>query len=251
MNNDMIPLPKKISGLPIVITGTWEGAQKSWAGARLCEELKTYFQMMTGLELLALQSLHSDAGKRRDLTSSHDGKRLFGDLIEDHLPFSKSTAYRLMEIATAAVPRLRNNPELKDFDPIKTPMSELTEAKREALSETVKKLTDGKTQLELGLEWGLHKNGGRSPGRQPGCDNARKASTVADQVALLRHQAAQDWQAIEKMLRAYGAKFLNRSSDAHVQAEMAVLERALRARQAWLRQPVNNRNPRLIQEMFD
>lgn len=140
-----------------------------WLNAmRGFEECKLYCQVMFGLELIPLWKAAVQNGGDR---VSAKAKSSFQNL-ETALPtreeiikatgLSESLLYEIMRTSKEVAPRLRKNSLLKNFDPTIHPISELTETQREAISEAVKKMTNGKTQTQLQLELGIWKGIGRN-----------------------------------------------------------------------------------------
>lgn len=95
-------------------------------------------------------------GKSRELSQS--GKVGWVEILESELGLSHTTAYRLMEMAEAARPRLKKTPELRDFDPTAQPVALLPAPQQEALESAVKKLTDGSTQARFMRDLGIAKS---------------------------------------------------------------------------------------------
>ena len=88
---------------------------EGWAKARRYAEAATLFQraslaaqIMAGFVLCDLNKVYNRQGKRSDLgTSSHDETKLsWDDALEKYVSISRPTAYRWMEMARAAKPRL-------------------------------------------------------------------------------------------------------------------------------------------------
>jgi len=232
----------------VVITSTWEGVRHWQNAAKMFEQGKLFSQVMIGFELLAL---HKANGIQRggDRANPQVGALLtWEEILEKETGLADSTARRYMDMATAAAPRLKKLPALKNFDPFTTSLAKLGEPQREALTSAVKKLTDGKSQADFFEE--LYKQGGKGTGREPGCDNTKTKPSLADQVAAQQALAAEQWKAIEKQLTAYADKFTVLTDHFGAAAQSAVLERALNARKAWLKQPANKRDPKAIAEMF-
>ena len=242
----------------VTITATWNGVRHWLNAANLFEQGKLFAQVMTGFELLALKKAcgvmpgnnqhtarFSQIGK-----SSSAGSSAANDweiILQQEAGMGQSTAYRYMEMARAAAPRLKKLPALNSFDPFTQPMSQLPAPQREAMETAVRKLTDGKTQTDFFED--LYKTGGRGPGREPGCDNGRTKLSLSEAAALRRTQADADWRALARMLAAYRDKFVLLADD-DIIAQTAALEQALNPRKAWLKQPLNQRQPRAIEEFF-
>ena len=236
---------------PVIVTATWDGARHWLNAAGMFEQGKLFSQVMVGFELAALQKTHGIVnGSKAHL--SQDGK---GDdwetILKKETGLSQSTAYRFMSMAKAAAPRLKKFPALKNFDLFAKPLSLMPAPQREAMENAVKKITDGKTQAEFGEQLGLWKkpHGSGATGRAPGEGGEKKKFSIAEMAAAHQEMAAVQWFALEKMLGSYRDKFLVLTDHA-VEAQMAALEQALNARKAWLKQPQNKREPKVIAELF-
>jgi hypothetical protein len=180
-------LQKTESKSPVAITGTWDGVRHWLNAAKLFEQGKLFSQVMTGFELLALRKSHGIVnGSKAHL--SQDGKgQDWETILEKEAGLSQSTAYRYMDMAKAAMPRLKKLPALKNFDPFTQPMSQLEKPQQEAMATAVKKLTDGKSQADF-FE-GLYKTGGGNPDAKGG--KTRKL-TAEEQAEELLKQALAD-----------------------------------------------------------
>jgi hypothetical protein len=209
--------------------------------------------VMVGFELAALQKAHGIHNGGVHGSLSHDGKVKddWETILKKETGLSQSTAYRFMSMAKAAAPRLKKFPALKNFDLFAKPLSMLPAPQREAMEHAVKKITDGKTQAEFGEQLGLWKKpqGSGATGRAPGEGGEKKRLSIAEMAAAHREMAAVQWLALEKMLGSYRDKFLVLTDHA-VAAQIAVLEPGLNARKAWLKQPLNKREPKVIAELF-
>ena len=244
------PLPGR--GSVLITTGTWDCVRHWINAAKMFEQGKLFSQVMTGFELLALQKAHNvvNGNNQHAGRVSHDGKPTedWETILQKEAGLAQSTAYRYMDMAKAAAPRLKKLPALKNFDPFTTSMATLAEPQREALATAVKKLTDGKSQADFFEE--LYKGTGGSANPNPEGGRTHKKLSLSEEAALRQECALLDWKAICKILAAYSDKFLV-LTDPDVEAQIATLEQALNARKAWLKQPANNRDPRLITEMLE
>jgi hypothetical protein len=242
-------------GSPAAI-GTWDGARKWITAATRFEQCKLFCQVMLGFELMALRKTHGiePGGDRKSASfkaNSHDGNLIaWEDVLVRETGLAQSTAYRFMDMAKAAAPRLKKLAALKDFVPGAQPIAALPAPQQEALETAVKKLTDGHTQKEFGESLGLWKKpqGSGATGRKPG-EGGRKKLSLSEQAELLKLQAIEDWKALEKSHTAYRHKFTV-LTDLEVTAQIAALEKALTARKTWLKQPLNARDPKAIEALF-
>jgi hypothetical protein len=235
-------LQKSESKSPVAITGTWDGVRHWLNAAKLFEQGKLFSQVMTGFELLALRKANGieHGGDRK--SSSHDGnlKPDWETILEKEAGLSQSTAYRYMDMAKAAMPRLKKLPALKNFDPFTQPMSQLEKPQQEAMATAVKKLTDGKSQADFFDD--LYKQGGGNADAKGG--KARKL-TAEEKAAQLKVLALEDSGALGALLESGNRNFFL-LDDLEVNCQVAVLEAALKFRRAWLAMPKDKRNPDVI-----
>jgi len=253
-------LQKSNPSVPSQITGTWDGARQWLNAAGLMEQSKLFCQVMAGFELISLHKNVTHGGDHRsssqngnlknanEIDVSQNGKGLTWDeILEKETNLSTSTAYRFMDMAKAAAPRLKKIVALRDFDPMSKPMNLLTAPQKNALATGVKKLTDGKTQKDFAEQLGLWKKPSGNASPTPG---SRRKLSIGEQAELLKTLAVEDWRAIVELLGAYRGKFTVLKDDT-IEAQIAVLERHLKARKAWLNQPKTNRVASAIEDLFD
>ena len=265
-----VAVVKSESKSPVVIAGTWDGARHWLDTAKMFEQGKLFAQVMAGFELLALQKasgIQNGVDRRSD---SQIGKLKpdFETVLKKETGLSQSTAYRFMSMAKAAAPRLKKLPALRGFDPTAAALSAMTAPQAAAMATAVKKLTDGKTQQEFGEQLGLWKKkqwstaastpkadtteGDTEAEAEPaegGPDAVSKKLTIAQEAELRKQQAAQNWAALDKGLTAYADKFIL-LPDTDVEAQIAVLEQALKARREWLKNAVGKRDAKAVADLF-
>ncbi len=224
------------SRLPAV-AGTVDSLRNWLDAAKKFETGKLFAQVMAGLELKALwKAAGLSQGKRSDLSQlgkSHDE-------ICSEVGLSKTQAYRLMEMAEAALPRLRKAPELAGLDILATPISSLTPESSSALEGAVRKLTEGRTQQDFFAEMGLYKKPSKGPG---GAREAGPGGPVNEDVSreLAIQQAREDFNLAERTLVTAGANF-TLLVDQEVAAQVHVLQMMIDARNKWLRVPKARRD---------
>ncbi|HEV2691420.1 MAG TPA: hypothetical protein VG347_00840 [Verrucomicrobiae bacterium] len=250
MNTD---IQKSDSKNPVVITATWDGVRYWQNATKMFEQGKLFGQVMIGFELLALQKQHGVANGNNQHAGrvSQNGKPSMDweTILEKEAGLAQSTAYRYMDMAKAAAPRLKKLPALRDFDPFSTSLAKLPEPQREAMATAVKKLTDGKSQADFFEE--LYKTSGSQANANPDGGKNRKNLSMAEEASLRHAKAVKQWHTIDKMLTVFADAFtLPGFTDHDTEAQCATLEKALAARKAWLKQPLNGRNPKVIAEMF-
>jgi hypothetical protein len=233
---------------------TWD-AVRYWAGmsARF-KQADLTCQVMAGFALTELRRTFHAQGKRTDLTSPNDSAKLAanGDagwtkLVRENAGISEDTARNWMRMAEGIKGKWR---KLGVADQVKAlmsvPPSQWNDEEAKLIQSAVHKVTDGKTQLEFMWELGIAKKpqGSGATGRAPG-EGGRKKLTMSETAELLKAGALADWEGIAKLIGAYKDKFLL-LTDADVTAQIALLERQLNARKAWLKQPRDARAPKAI-----
>jgi hypothetical protein len=224
------------SKLPAV-AGTVDSLRNWLDAAKKFETGKLFAQVMAGLELKALwKASNLSQGKRTDL--SQVGTSSDRDQIIAQVGLSKTQAYRLMEMAEAALPRLRKASELAGLDILATPIAAMEPATAGALEGAVRKLTEGRSQQDFFAEMGLYKKPSKGPGgaREPG---EGASEEVTKELAI--EQARNDFNVAERTLVIAGANF-TLLVDQEVAAQVHVLQMMIDARNKWLRTPKGRRD---------
>lgn len=223
------------------IADMWSTAGEFLGAATKFETCKLYAQAMAGMHLRDIQrDLGLGHGGDRSGASGQNGHLNFDGLCTEKLGISGRTARRLMEMGDALRKRLKKMPELKQVDV--QSLSSLTGPQLDKLQTGVRKLTDGRTQVELMEALGLCKKGGASAtggARESGGDGA---SSLAERAGKAADIARTDWAALDLALRGYGEKFLS-LDDASITAQLALLEIAVKSRRDWLAKPRAQRDP--------
>ena len=247
----MNELQKSDSLLPNKITGTWNGARQWMSAASLMEQGKLFCQVMVGFELIELHKKHgvTHGDNQHDGRTSHDGKSTWDEILQSETGMSTSTAYRFMDMAKAAAPRLKKLPELRQFDPLAKPLALLTAPQKEALTTGVRKLTDGKTQKEFGEQLGLWK---KPPGNPDATGGEARKLTTAEQSDKARDKALKDSGRMGLAIKESNANFflLTDTNDLELDAQIAVLEFAIKLRKLWSRTPKAKRDAKVIESMI-
>ena len=177
--------------------------------------------------------------------------------LKDDLPHGKFTDFRKNHFA--AIPdrsaqrymafgeALSKSATCGGFDDLKLLSDGHLDAKQqEKILKAVHEVADGKTLTQLYRDLGVirdKKPVGRQDGEKP------KRLSLAEQAELRKAQATEDWAVIDKALTVYTDKFTI-LPDADCLAQISLLERALTARKAWLKQPSNKRDAKAIEALF-
>lgn len=143
--------------VPDALAQRWDAARRYVDAASLFQKASLAAQVMAGFELTALHKAYGikHGGDRRG-SSFHDERLIWKEALSKHLGVSETTAWRWMEMAKAAKPRLGKG-DLQLGEILAKNPSALTPAEQELLTKAVKKITDGRTQLEFMLELGVAK----------------------------------------------------------------------------------------------
>lgn len=143
--------------LAATVEDKWERAKRFVTAATLFQRASLAAQIMAGLMLIDLYKAYGiKKGKRTDLPHNAGSSESWPDAVRKRLGISDDTAYRWMDMARAAKPRLTKG----DIDLgaiLEKNPGALTQAEQELLQKAVHKISDGKTQLEFMLECGAVK----------------------------------------------------------------------------------------------
>ena len=243
---------------------TWD-AVKYWADlSAKFSHASVAAQVMAGFALNELHKAHEikpgkpkNSEKANELKLPNDSvitnlNKSWPDLVKEQAGISADTARNWMNMAQGVKARWK---KLAPQDRLKALMavspSQWSDKDMKLVCDSLHKVTDGKSQLDFMRELGLAKKaqGSGATGRAPGEGGRRKLS-ISEQAELLKTLAVEDWAGIVELLKGYRGKFTVLKDDS-VQAQMAVLERHLKARRAWLNQPRNNRVASSIEDIFD
>lgn len=121
------------------------------------------------------------------------------------------------------------------------------------LPRSAEALIAGKTQHQLFLEFKqTDADGNPRPGRRPGHSALRAPLSTLEQAAQLRALAREDSGRMGAAIAASNKNFflLTEANDLELNAQVALLEHALRLRRHWLALPKPKRDPALLQPML-
>ncbi|TXH19266.1 MAG: hypothetical protein E6R03_00880 [Hyphomicrobiaceae bacterium] len=227
-------LVQKDTPLDITQPETWDQARKFLQASQQFEKFKLFSQAMAGIELRIIQKREGmgHGGKK-------EGQETFAQLVQRELGISDRHARRLMEMGDAIKKKLKRLPGLTGFSIGDISIDQLGDDQAKALSNAVKKLTDGKTQTELMEELGVYKS---SKGGAGGARDKGEGHGVESELELQKEIAARDFAHIDQLLRAYAAKFIL-LDDVACKAQIATLESHLGFRSKWLSKPRADRSP--------
>lgn len=213
--------------------------------AERMERAKVLCQVMAGLDLM---SIHKNAGIKRGNNQNRKSQlETTFDQIVEQVGLTRPTAYRLIEMAKAAKPRLEKFHELKGLDLGSVPLDSLSAPQSAALEEATRKLTDGMSQQEFFRK--MYKGGGAKKGGAR--DSEKEEPPTAEEAAAMAKAAAlNDWSEITAQTHYYGTAF-TLLEDSLVEAQIAELTNLIDARRQWLSKPIKARNPAEIQSALN
>lgn len=251
MKNDALKMRAEV---PAVVVGSWDRARHWLTTAKACHEAGLLAQVMVGLELLALRASYPETrgrpsrGEISPATGLISARVPFADAIQAETGLGRTQAFELIRMAQAAIPRLREQPALEGFDPSQG-VGALDDSQREALTETVRKLTDGLSQIDFLEALGLCKTRRGSAARGGALSQGAPAD-VGGGAEREAEIAIRDFAAAELALTANPIRF-TLLPEPVVEAQIGTLERILgaqiRARREWLR---GNRNLSAIEQIL-
>lgn len=206
-------------------------------------------QVMAGLEMAELKkSLRISQGKRTDLANFPNRSGSWGEMVTQLFGISDDTAGNWMKMAEGLKVRLKKLPgsdRLREL--MALPPAEWSIEEGAMIQQFVAQATDGKTQIDFLCELGLAKKPKAKGGAR---EHTPKLLGPSEQLAQARALAESDWVVDQESIEAYGAKFCL-LPDLLVEAQCAVLEKALQARREWLRQPQSRRDPQAIENLLN
>lgn len=232
---------------------TWDTV-KYWADlSSKFQHASVAAQVMAGFALNELQKTHgTKPGKRTDLaTSPNDSERLnWSDLVKEQAGISDDTARNWMHMAKGVKAKWK---KLAPQDRLKALMavspSQWSEKDMKLVCDSLHKVTDGKSQLDFMRELGLAKKprGNNDPTPGP----ARKLTTaeLSDQA---KAQALEDSGRMGQVVKNSNANFflLTGGNDMELDAQISVLEFALKLRRLWAKTPKAKRDAKTIEAMI-
>src|ERR1043166_4891709 len=193
-------------------SASWDTVRRWISNVAMFENCKLFCQVIVGFELMALRKEYgiTHGGARK--SSQRISGLTWPEILKKESGLSESTAYSLIQMARAAMPRRKKHPVLQTFIPGETPLSALPSPQKNALEQVVKKLTDNMTQTDYFERMGIWKNFNHREGlgRRPGEGGKRRLS-LHEQKQLLVQQADQHWfhpqEGLAASLIIYGIKF--------------------------------------------
>jgi len=225
---------------------------KHWAGlAANFAHASVASQVMAGFGLIEMRKQFNSQGKRADLaTSPHDVAKLgWQETVEKEVGISDETARRWIAMAEGIKARWKKlAPQKRLMELMSVSPNQWTDDDTKLITDSLHKVADGSTQLEFMRELGLAKLP-QGAGATGGKGGAKKKLNLAEEAELRTIQARMEWAAIEQGLKVYTDKFLL-LTDAEITAQLSLPEVAIAARNAWLKQPLDRRDPAAISILF-
>lgn len=240
----------KADRVPMAAEGTWEAARTWLQRARVMAEGALFCQVMTGLELLHLRDQHPETRGRHGKKVQGDGLFTFAELACRETGLGRSTIFKLIEMASAALPRLRKLPGLRGFDPTASAIGLLGAPEQEALTTAVRKLTDGMTQADFLAELGLAK-APQGSGATGGARNVgpQEKLSAEDKATMMAQAARADFAAAVKAFEISQARF-TLLPDAEILGQIEYLQRQIDARRDWLQSALGARSSKAVKAIL-
>ena len=132
----------------------WAKARRFYESASLFQRASLAAQIMCGFELIALHKAYDVKAGRKDKNQLPQAVVIkWPEAVKEYLGCSDQTAYRFMDMARTAKPRLAKG-DLDLGALLEKHPGALTPAEQELLKKAVHKISDGRTQMEFLLECG-------------------------------------------------------------------------------------------------
>jgi hypothetical protein len=231
---------------------TWDTV-KYWADlAAKFQHASVAAQVMAGFGLIGLRKqLGTNQGKRNDLcdtTSPHDVEKLdWPDLVKQHAGISDESARRWMAMAQGIKARWKKlAPQARLKELMSVPPSDWSKKDTKLVADSLRKATDGSSQLEFMRELGLAK---KAPGNPNAKGGVARQLTTEEQAEQLKAMALEHSGAIGGLLNLSNKDFVL-LDDLEVTCQVAEMEFALKLRRAWLDLPKDKRNADAIAKMI-
>lgn len=246
---EVMPNPKP-ARMPMKLEGTWEAARTWITRARQMAEGVLFCQVMTGLELLHLRDTYPETRGGSRGKSPRDGLLPFAEQAMQETGLGRSTIFKLIDMASAALPRLRKLPGLRGFDPTASPIALLGAPEQEALKKAVRKLTDGLTQADFLAELGLAK-APQGSGATGGARNVgpQEKLSAEDKATMMAQAARDDFAAAVKAFEISQARF-TLLPDAEILGQIEYLQRQIDARRDWLQSALGARSSKAVKAIL-
>ena len=230
--------------------GTWDSARFWLTTSKSMEQGKVFCQVMIGFDLLALKKTQGiEHGTNRftaDEKTSQIGKSTWVETLESELKLPHTTAYRFMEMASAASPKLKKFAEASTLPLLEKPLTDFSAKEREALEAVVHKVADGKTQTEFSQWAGITKKPPGNPnlGGNHGGDYAAAAAKrneqlpLDEQLKIARKVACEDLGFACHRLEEGAWMVLD---DSQVEAVLGTIEAVAKGMRKWVGLPQKQR----------
>lgn len=256
MHTDTEILPATIESgtAKIVVAGTVTNARKYLDAAAKFARCSAAMQIMAGFEMAELKKLGGwvqggRRGQNRNVCgfAGHD---TWEDFCRNELEIGERTAANYIAMAEAAKPRLKKVEGFAGLldEILHQPVTALSEENKNLLTEAVKKITDGRTQMELFEEWGISKKRPvpATGGALGGAGAPRHQPTEEE----IREAARRSWTDIMASVLREKDSF-TALDDAHQEALQLHLEALLNGLKWWKSLRPSQRGPATRRELLD
>ena len=235
---------------------TWDTV-KYWADlSSKFQHASVAAQVMAGFALNELHKRHAiKPGARTDLNLPNDSggseaPKSWPDLVKEQAGISDDTARNWMHMAEGVKAKWK---KLAPQDRLKALMavspSQWSEKDMKLVCDSLHKVTDGKSQLDFMRELGLAKKPQGNPNATGG--TARKLTT-AEAATKAKEQALEDSGRMGHAVKNSNANFflLTEVNNMELDAQISVLEFALKLRRLWAKTPKAKRDAKTIEAMI-
>jgi hypothetical protein len=205
-------------------------------------------QVMCGFALIELKKeMGFKQGGFRDQKPNDFGFSNWGEFVEATYNFSDDTARNRITMAEGVRSDFKKLGLAERFKSLLlTHPSAWSETDTKAISDALQKCTDGMTQTDFFRKLGLAKKQSGNPDAIGG--KARKL-TAEEQAEENKKQALADSGQMGNAVTASNKNFVL-CTDFEVNAQIALLERAIKLRRAWTSQPVSKRDVKIIEKLL-
>ena len=250
----------KLQTIPTVQSGVTTAAAwdtvKYWATlAGKFQHASVAAQVMCGFALTELKKKHGiRQGKRTDLQlpDQSGSSPSWETLVEQYAGISDDTAGNWMKMSDGIKSRWKKlAPQEKLKELMAVPPSQWSEDDTKLVSDSLHEVTDGQTQTDFMRELGLAKKKPGNP-NATGPSGPQKKLSTAEAAAEMRRIALEDSGRMGMVINASNRNFvlLTDVNDLEVDAQIAVLEFALKLRKKWLAIPKGKRDAKEIEAMI-
>lgn len=229
-----------------------------WATVREHVALATKFahgqlacQVVAGMELAALKKEFGISAGRPSTKLPHGAVIKiphWDDLVKERAGISDDTARRWIAMAEGIKKKWKNLPSASLLRMlVQSPPSQWSDDDTKAIFTALHKCTDGLTQMEFMLDIGVAKKPSGGKGGAHG--GGKKKLSLEEATEVKRQLASTDFAEAAQILDDLRESFTLLTDD-EITAQIAALERSIKARLKWLSKPAAKRTIDEVAEFF-